>query len=60
MSTSTYYSWNERHKQPNRHAGQTPKCHWITEAEQEAIIAYYLDHQMAMGHRQSEGYRRLT
>ena len=53
MSTSTYYHWRARYKQPNQHAGQTPKCHWITDAEREAIIAYYLDHP-------DEGYRRLS
>ena len=53
MSTSTFYSWKERYNQPNRHGGEVPKCHWITDGEREAITAYYLDHQ-------EEGYRRLT
>lgn len=37
-----------------------PKAHWLTEAECEAIVAYYHDHHAAIGYRWREGYRRLT
>ena len=53
MSTSTFYHWKARYKQPNQHAGQMPKCHWITDSERESIIAFYREYP-------EEGYRRLT
>lgn len=57
---STYHSWRNRKGTANRHNGQVPKVHWLTEAECEAIVAYYHDHHAAIGYRWREGYRRLS
>lgn len=53
ISSSKYYSWVDRHKQPNNHNGFVPKKHWILDWEREAIINYARTHV-------GEGYRRLT
>lgn len=53
ISSSKYYSWIDRHKQPNNHNGIIPKKHWIVDWEREAIINYARTHT-------AEGYRRLT
>jgi len=53
ISSSKYYSWIDRHKQPNNHNGIIPKKHWIGDWEREAIINYARTHT-------AEGYRRLT
>lgn len=53
ISSSKYYSWIERHHQPNNHNGIIPKKHWILDWEKEAIINYAKEHN-------GEGYRRLT
>lgn len=53
ISSSKYYSWIDRHEQPNNHNGFIPKKHWILDWEREAIINYSRLHV-------GEGYRRLT
>lgn len=53
INSSKYYSWIERHEQPNNHNGFIPKKHWILDWEREAIINYARLHS-------GEGYRRLT
>ena len=53
ISSSKYYSWIDRHEQPNNHNCIIPKKHWILDWEREAIINYSRTHI-------GEGYRRLT
>jgi len=53
ISSSKYYSWNERKGIDNNHNGKTPRGHWCLGWEKEAIINYAKKHP-------SEGYRRLT
>lgn len=53
INSSKYYSWIERHEQPNNHNCIIPKKHWIVDWEREAIINYARRHT-------TEGYRRLT
>lgn len=57
---STFHSWRNRKGTANRHNAQVPKAHWLTEAEREAIVAYYHTHHAAIGYRWREGYRRLA
>ncbi len=53
ITSSKYYSWIDRHEQPNNHNGFVPKKHWILDWEREAIISYAKVHI-------GEGYRRMT
>jgi transposase InsO family protein len=53
LSTSKYYSWQQRKGQKNQHNGQTPKTHWLLAWEISAIIDYRMAHL-------DEGYRRLS
>jgi putative transposase len=53
ISSSKYYSWIDRHEQPNNHNCIIPKKHWILDWERETIINYSRTHI-------GEGYRRLT
>lgn len=48
-----FYEWSGRIFHPNRHNGQTPRKHWITDDEKEKILAYQAQHP-------EEGYRVLT
>ena len=48
-----YYSWKLRYGKINHHNGWIPRDWWITDAEKQAIIRFYIDHPF-------EGYRRLT
>lgn len=48
-----FYDWAGRYGQVNEHNAPVPRDHWLTEAEQEAIVAYHDAHPL-------EGYRRLT
>jgi transposase InsO family protein len=53
ISSSKFYSWNNRYELPNNHNSTIPKKHWILDWEKEAIIKYAKSHP-------NEGYRRLT
>jgi transposase InsO family protein len=53
ISRSKFYDWRQRYGRVNEHNGWIPRDFWLTEAEKQAIIHYYLDHPL-------EGYRRLT
>ena len=53
ISRSKFYDWQQRYGKVNEHNGWIPRDFWLTEAEKQAIIHYYLDHPL-------EGYRRLT
>jgi len=50
---SKFYDWQKRYGKVNEHNGWIPRDFWLTEAEKQAILRYYLDHPL-------EGYRRLT
>ena len=53
ISRSKFYDWRQRYGRVNTHNGLMPRDFWLTEAERQAIIAYYHDHSL-------DGYRRLT
>jgi len=52
ISRSKFYEWKERYGISNNHNGKTPRFHWLTEREKEAIIKYARSNE-------EEGYRRL-
>jgi len=53
ITRSKYYDWRRRYGKVNEHNRWIPRDFWLTAAEKQAIIDYYLDHPR-------EGYRRLT
>lgn len=53
VSKSTWQEWKKRTGEPTKHNGNLPKYHWLTPAEQTAIISYCKE-------RFEHGYRRLT
>ncbi|HOK95169.1 MAG TPA: DDE-type integrase/transposase/recombinase [Anaerohalosphaeraceae bacterium] len=53
ITRSKFYDWQSRYGRVNEHNGWIPRDFWLTNAEKQAIIAYYADHPL-------EGYRRLT
>ncbi len=53
ISRSKFYNWRQRYGKVNEHNGLMPRDFWLTDAERQAIIAYYHDHPL-------DGYRRLT
>jgi transposase InsO family protein len=53
ITRSKYFDWQKRYGKVNEHNGWVPRDFWLTDAEKQAIIAYYADHPL-------EGYRRLT
>lgn len=53
LSRSKFYGWRQRYGRVNEHNGQVPRDFWLTDAERQAILAFYYDHPL-------DGYRRLT
>ena len=53
ISRSKFYDWRQRYGRVNTHNGLMPRDFWLSDAEKQAIIAYYHDHPL-------DGYRRLT
>ena len=53
ITRSKFYDWQFRYGKVNEHNKWIPRDFWLTDAENQAIIAYYHDHPL-------EGYRRLT
>jgi putative transposase len=53
VAPTQFHRWTERYGRVNAHNGQIPRDHWLTAAEEDAILAYYDTHA-------PEGYRRLT
>ena len=53
IAKSKFYDWHARYGKVNGHNGKIPRDFWLTDAEQQAIIAFHLEHP-------DEGYRRLT
>ena len=53
ISRSKFYDWRRRYGKVNEHNRWIPRDFWLTEAEKQAILAYYHDHPL-------EGYRLLT
>ena len=52
ITRSKFYDWRCRYGKVNEHNRWIPRDFWLTEAEKQAILAYYHDHPL-------EGYRRL-
>jgi len=52
LSSGKYYDWRKRRNREIQHNGSIPKSHWILPWENQAIIAYRLEHI-------DEGYYRL-
>jgi hypothetical protein len=52
IPSSKYYSWRERHGQPNKHNAKIPRGHWLQEWEKQAILDFHRQHP-------DVGYRRL-
>ena len=53
VAPTQFYRWAERYGQVNTHNGRVPRDHWLTPAEQAAILAYHEKHA-------PEGDRRLA
>jgi transposase InsO family protein len=53
ISESKFFDWQNRYGKVNEHNGWISRDHWLTDAECEAIIAYWTQNP-------EEGYRRLT
>lgn len=53
ISQSKFFDWKRRYGKINEHNGWIRRDHWLTDAECEAIIAYWTQNP-------EEGYRRLT
>lgn len=53
LPQSKFYQWVGRCSLPNRHNGNIPRRHWITDDEKQAILDFQAKHP-------EEGYRVLT
>jgi len=53
LATSKWHSWKNRYGKANEHNAWIPRDHWLTAAEQQAIIDFHERYPL-------EGYRRLT
>lgn len=53
ISRSKFYDWQFRYGKVNEHNAWIPRDFWLTDAEKQAIIAYWHAHPL-------DGYRRLT
>jgi transposase InsO family protein len=53
LHRSRLRDWRSRSGHPNRHNGQVPRSHWLTDAECQAIIDFYVQHR-------EDGYRRCS
>jgi len=53
ITRSKFYDWQFRYGKVNEHNTWIPRDFWLTDAERQAIIDYYLNNPL-------EGYRRLT
>lgn len=53
ITHSKYYQWQKRYGKVNEHNRWIPRDFWLTWAEKQAIIDFYVKHPL-------QGYRRLT
>lgn len=53
LYSGTFNKWTRCYGQAYEHNGRIPRDHWLTPAERQAILDYYVAHP-------GEGYRRLT
>jgi transposase InsO family protein len=53
VSPTQFYRWAARYGRVNTHNGRTPRDHWLTPEERQAILRYHETHA-------PEGYRRMT
>lgn len=53
IAPTQFHRWVGRYGRVNSHNGQTPRDHWLTAVERQAILQYHETHA-------PEGYRRMT
>lgn len=53
IAPTQFYRWAARYGRRNTHNGRTPREHWLTPAERQAILDFHAAHA-------PEGYRRLA
>jgi len=53
VASSKFYAWRVRYGKANEHNAWVPRDHWLTEAEQQAILEFERQYPL-------EGYRRLA
>jgi transposase InsO family protein len=53
IASSKFYAWRGRYGKANEHNAWVPRDHWLTDAEEQAILEF--ERQFPL-----EGYRRLT
>lgn len=53
LRENKFYEWTSRFEQPNRHNGQMPRAHWISDEEEQQVLQFQELHP-------EEGYRVLT
>ena len=53
VAPSKFYAWRSRYGKANEHNAWVPRDHWLTDAEEQAILEFERQYPL-------EGYRRLT
>ena len=53
IARGKFFDWRKRYGKANEHNGLVPRDHWLTDDEEQRIIAYFEKHPL-------DGYRRLA
>jgi transposase InsO family protein len=53
LTKTKFYDWKQRYGKVNEHNAKTPRDHWLTPSERQAILDFHERNPL-------EGYRRLT
>jgi transposase InsO family protein len=53
VARGKFFDWRKRYGKVNEHNALVPRDHWLTDEEQQAILAFHAQNSL-------EGYRRLT
>jgi transposase InsO family protein len=53
IARGKFFDWRKRYGKVNEHNALVPRDHWLTDEEQQAILAFHAQNPL-------EGYRRLT
>jgi len=53
IARGKFFDWRKRYGKANEHNGWVPRDHWLTDDEEQRIIAYFEKHPL-------DGYRRLA
>ena len=53
VARGKFFDWRKRYGKVNEHNALVPRDHWLTDEEQQAILAFHAQNPL-------EGYRRLT